>query len=50
MIVCYHNCDDGYWFDEDVRPDYRCGNETFHLWDFQTEENPYARLPSCSSK
>ncbi|XP_071176296.1 uncharacterized protein [Mytilus edulis] len=34
---------------EDVRPHYRCGNETFHLWDFQTEENPYARLPSCSN-
>ncbi|XP_076112267.1 uncharacterized protein LOC143080345 [Mytilus galloprovincialis] len=48
MIVCYHNCDDGYWFDQDVRPEYRCGNETYYLWDFQTKENPYARLPSCS--
>ncbi|CAG2221269.1 unnamed protein product [Mytilus edulis] len=48
MIVCYHNCDDGYWFDQDVMPEYRCGNETYYLWDFQTKENPYARLPSCS--
>ena len=48
MIICNHTCDDGYWYDHDVRPNYRCGNETYYYWDFQTEDNPYARLPFCT--
>lgn len=48
VIICIQTCDDGYWFDQDERHDYRCGNETYYLWDFQTKDNPYARLPFCT--
>ena len=48
MIVCTHTCNDGYSFDHDVKQEYKCGNETYYYWDFQTDDNPYGRLPFCT--
>jgi hypothetical protein len=50
MIVCTHTCNDGYSFDHDVKQEYKCGNETYYYWDFQTDDNPYGRLPFCTGK
>ena len=50
MIVCTHTCNDGYSFDHDVKQEYKCGNETYYYWDFQTDDNPYGRLPYCTGK
>ncbi|XP_021348028.1 uncharacterized protein LOC110446988 isoform X2 [Mizuhopecten yessoensis] len=47
-INCTLSCDDGYDFDHAAKESYRCGPDTFHLWDFQTDDNPYGRLPDCT--
>lgn len=47
-ITCVLSCDDGFDFDHDVKEEYVCGNETYFYWDFQTNDNPYGRLPHCT--
>ncbi|CAG2241794.1 unnamed protein product [Mytilus edulis] len=47
-ITCVLDCDDGFDFDHDVKDEYVCGNETYYYWDFQTNNNPYGRLPYCT--
>lgn len=47
-INCTLNCQPGFAFDHDPKDYYFCGPETLHEWDFQTNENPLARLPSCT--
>ncbi|CAC5416422.1 unnamed protein product [Mytilus coruscus] len=47
-INCTLNCKPGFAFDHDPKDYYFCGPETLHEWDFQTDENPLARLPSCT--
>ncbi|XP_069125648.1 sushi, von Willebrand factor type A, EGF and pentraxin domain-containing protein 1-like [Argopecten irradians] len=47
-INCSLACEDGYDFDHAAKESYRCGPDTFHLWDFQTDDNPYGRLPDCT--
>ncbi|XP_063444324.1 sushi, von Willebrand factor type A, EGF and pentraxin domain-containing protein 1-like [Mytilus trossulus] len=47
-ITCVLNCDEGFDFDHDVKEEYVCGNETYYFWDFQTNDNPYGRLPHCT--
>ncbi|XP_069124618.1 sushi, von Willebrand factor type A, EGF and pentraxin domain-containing protein 1-like [Argopecten irradians] len=49
-INCSLSCEDGYDFDHAAKESYRCGQDTFHLWDFQTDDNPYGRLPDCTKK
>ncbi|XP_069110342.1 uncharacterized protein [Argopecten irradians] len=49
-INCSLACEDGYDFDHAAKESYRCGPDTFHLWDFQTDDNPYGRLPDCTKK
>ncbi|XP_069125356.1 sushi, von Willebrand factor type A, EGF and pentraxin domain-containing protein 1-like [Argopecten irradians] len=49
-INCSLSCEDGYDFDHAAKESYRCGPDTFHLWDFQTDDNPYGRLPDCTKK
>lgn len=46
-INCTISCDDGFDFDIEPLPLYFCGPETFHEWNFQTDENPERRLPKC---
>lgn len=47
-ITCVLNCDEGFDYDHDVKDEYVCGNETYYYWDFQTNDNPYGRLPHCT--
>ncbi|XP_063419373.1 sushi, von Willebrand factor type A, EGF and pentraxin domain-containing protein 1-like [Mytilus trossulus] len=47
-INCTLNCQPGFAFDHDPKDYYFCGPETLHEWDFQTNDNPLARLPSCT--
>ncbi|CAG2227187.1 unnamed protein product [Mytilus edulis] len=47
-INCTLNCQPGFAFDHDPKDYYFCGPDTLHEWDFQTNENPLARLPSCT--
>ncbi|KAL5012411.1 hypothetical protein ScPMuIL_010962 [Solemya velum] len=47
-LECTIHCDEGYEFDREPMPMYCCGPETFYTWDFQTEDNPHAQLPSCT--
>lgn len=47
-INCTYRCKSGYDFDHDPKDFYICGPDTFYLWDFQTKDNPYGRLPSCT--
>ncbi|XP_052070045.1 sushi, von Willebrand factor type A, EGF and pentraxin domain-containing protein 1-like isoform X2 [Mytilus californianus] len=47
-ITCVLNCDEGFDYDHDVKDEYVCGNETYYYWDFQTNNNPYGRLPYCT--
>ncbi|XP_021358087.1 uncharacterized protein LOC110453459 [Mizuhopecten yessoensis] len=49
-VYCTLTCEDGYDFDHAAKEDYHCGPDTFHLWDFQTDDNPYGRLPACTKK
>ncbi|KAK3085610.1 hypothetical protein FSP39_006044, partial [Pinctada imbricata] len=48
-INCTLECHEGFEFDQVPKPYYLCGPDTFHQWDFQTEENPLGRLPFCSA-
>ncbi|XP_060063503.1 uncharacterized protein LOC132543962 [Ylistrum balloti] len=49
-VTCSLSCENGYDFDHAAKEIYRCGPDTFHLWDFQTDDNPYGRLPDCTRK
>ena len=49
-INCTIACADGYDFDHEIKPYYLCGLDTFYLWDFQTDDNPSGKLPTCQSK
>ncbi|XP_061173455.1 uncharacterized protein LOC133182624 [Saccostrea echinata] len=45
---CTLDCADGYDFDHEIKPYYLCGKDTFYHWDFQTDDNPDGKMPSCS--
>ncbi|XP_048737007.2 sushi, von Willebrand factor type A, EGF and pentraxin domain-containing protein 1-like [Ostrea edulis] len=47
-INCTIDCAAGYDFDHEIKPYYLCGIDTFYLWDFQTDDNPDRKMPSCS--
>ncbi|KAK3102731.1 hypothetical protein FSP39_013507, partial [Pinctada imbricata] len=46
---CTLQCDDGYDFDHTPKPYYLCGPDTFFLWDYQTDDNVFGRLPYCNA-
>ncbi|XP_076073438.1 uncharacterized protein LOC143045037 isoform X3 [Mytilus galloprovincialis] len=48
-ITCVLKCNEGFDYDHDVKDKYVCGNETYYYWDFQTDNNPYGRLPYCTA-
>ena len=48
-INCTIACADGYDFDHEIKPNYYCGIDTFYLWDFQTDDNPGGKMPTCQS-
>jgi hypothetical protein len=41
------SCDDGFDFDIEPLPLYYCGPQTSQEWNFQNDENPDRRIPSC---
>ena len=47
MTRCQLKCHVGFDFDHDAQQRFYCGNETYYQWDFQTNNNPYGRLPYC---
>ncbi|XP_033728072.1 uncharacterized protein LOC117317375 [Pecten maximus] len=47
-INCTLSCNHGYNFDHAAKTVFQCGPDTFYLWDFQTDDNPYGRLPACT--
>lgn len=49
-INCTISCEEGYDFDHSIKPFYVCGEITYHLWDFQTLDNPSGKLPQCTEK
>lgn len=49
-VNCTVDCADDYDFDHTIKPYYFCGQDTFYLWDFQTDDNPYGKTPYCSSE
>ncbi|XP_060568381.1 sushi, von Willebrand factor type A, EGF and pentraxin domain-containing protein 1-like isoform X2 [Ruditapes philippinarum] len=46
-INCTMSCDDGFDFDIEPLPLYYCGPQTSQEWNFQNDENPDRRIPSC---
>ncbi|KAL3870939.1 hypothetical protein ACJMK2_038967 [Sinanodonta woodiana] len=49
-VHIYPRCHDDYDFDIAPLDDYICGPDTDHEWNFENEDNPYKRLPSCVLK
>lgn len=49
-VNCTVDCTDDYDFDHTIKPYYFCGQDTFYLWDFQTDDNPFGKTPYCSSE
>ncbi|XP_021354696.1 neurogenic locus notch homolog protein 1-like, partial [Mizuhopecten yessoensis] len=47
-VDCKLTCKDGYDFDHPAKKNFFCGPDTFHLWDFKTDDNAYGRLPTCT--
>ncbi|KAK3602544.1 hypothetical protein CHS0354_003796 [Potamilus streckersoni] len=47
-INCTVHCKSGYDFDMEPMDFYTCGEETAHIWNFETVDNPYRRLPRCT--
>lgn len=47
-INCTLTCNEGFDFDSPPRDYYYCGPSTFHLWEFETDDNPTKRVPSCN--
>ncbi|XP_061166391.1 neurogenic locus Notch protein-like [Saccostrea echinata] len=47
-LNCTIECENGYDFDHETKPFYLCGEDTFYMWDFQTEDNPDGKTPVCS--
>ncbi|XP_041369905.1 sushi, von Willebrand factor type A, EGF and pentraxin domain-containing protein 1-like [Gigantopelta aegis] len=48
FINCTMDCDEGYLPDIEPLSSYYCGEQTGHIWNFETEQNPHRRLPFCS--
>ncbi|KAH3713144.1 hypothetical protein DPMN_072929 [Dreissena polymorpha] len=46
-INCTIFCDKGFEFDIESLPEYFCGPDTGHVWNFETDANPNRRLPKC---
>jgi hypothetical protein len=49
-LKCSISCNNGFNFDNAVKPIYECGPTTIFLWDFKTDDNPNGNLPSCKPK
>lgn len=47
-INCTLTCNEGFEFDSLPRNYYFCGLSTFHRWEFETDDNPANRIPSCN--
>lgn len=50
LYVCEIECNEDYFFDHVPADNYTCGNSTFYLWDFITDDNPDGILPKCIRK
>ena len=49
-LNCTLNCNVGFAFDIEPLDSYFCGQETFHIWNYETDINPLRRLPGCVGK